>query len=82
MSVEGHNALADAAFSYLKLSLDFLGIERQQIAALFQVRDRFSHHSVAEMSLSHAQQFRAAPCLVDRFNFRRWSNRIEFPGDE
>jgi hypothetical protein len=27
MSVEGHNALADAAFSDLKLSLDFLGIE-------------------------------------------------------
>jgi hypothetical protein len=26
-SVKGHNALADAAFSDLKLSLDFLGIE-------------------------------------------------------
>ena len=27
MPVEGHNALADAAFSDLKLGLDFLGIE-------------------------------------------------------
>jgi hypothetical protein len=53
MSVEGHNALADAAFSDLKLSLDFLGIE-WQIAALFQVRDCFPHHAMAEMSLSHA----------------------------
>jgi hypothetical protein len=26
-SVEGHNVLADAAFSDLRLSLDFLGIE-------------------------------------------------------
>ena len=26
----------------------------QQIAALFQVRDCFPHHAIAEMSLSHA----------------------------
>ena len=26
----------------------------EQIAALFQVRDRFPHHAMAEMSLSHA----------------------------
>ena len=51
---EGHNALPDAVFSDLKLSLDLLGIEWQQIAALFQVRDCFPHHPIAEMSLSYA----------------------------
>ena len=52
------------------------------VTALFQVRDCFRHHAMAEMALSHAQQFGAAPCLVDGFYFRRRSNRIELSGDE
>jgi hypothetical protein len=52
------------------------------VAALFQMRDRFRHHAMTEMALSHPQEFRAAPCLMDAFDFRRWSNRIEFSGYE
>ena len=43
-----------------------------QIPALFQPIEGFPHHAIAEMSLAHAQQFRAAPFLVDRFYLTCW----------
>ncbi len=43
-----------------------------QIPAVLQPIDGFPHHPIAEMSLAHAQQFRAAPFLLDRFDLARW----------
>ena len=53
-----------------------------QIAAFFQPVDRLWHHSITEVPLPYAQQFRASPSLVDRLDFCRRSDGIEFAGDE
>src|SRR3954453_13861091 len=49
-----------------------------QIAAFSQSGDCFAHHSITEVPLAHAQQLGPTPCLVDRLDFSRGNDGIEF----
>src|ERR1051325_7712119 len=51
-------------------------------AGFLQMLDGVAHHSITEISLRHAQQFRSIPFAMNRLDVARARDGIEFAGDE
>src|SRR5438477_5514709 len=71
--IQSNNQASNAVFS---------SGSRSSEPALFQTRERLAHHAITEMALRNAEQFRAAPFLLNGVDVGRARDQIEIAGDK